>query len=168
MSNSRTRPSRQRVNSPGLPEILDVGRLLYPARRRTTFVGSCGPGDRPEETPRLPEAWAREHDLTICNMDRCGVYLPDIVTNIKQSYPELKGPLSAAMVDKRLRKLDQQPEIDYFRSNEVANKAEAAATPFDEKENVPSGQGNLRVGLPTNHYSVKGLINNSYVALAPA
>ena len=59
------------------------------------------------------------------------------------------------MVDKRLRQLDQQPEIDYFRSNEIANRAQAAATPFDEKENVPTGQGTLRGSQQTSHYAIK-------------
>lgn len=149
----RTRTSR--LDNRGLPEIQDVGHLVYPARRRVTVVGSCGPSDRPEETPPLPEQWNRDHDLAICYMDRCGIYVPDIVTNIKQSYPELKGTLSAPMVDKRLRQLDQQPAIDYFRSNELVNRARAAAAPFDGKENLPVGQGNLRVGLPLIHYIIK-------------
>jgi hypothetical protein len=88
-------------------------------------------------------------------MERCGVHLPDMVTKLKSSYPELKGMLTTAMVDKRIRQLDQQPEIDYFRSNELVFRAQAAATPFDEKENVPAGQGTLRVSQHISHYIIK-------------
>ena len=120
-----------------------------------TVAGSCGPPDRPAETPPLPKEWNRDHDLAICYMERCCICVPDIVKNIKQSYPEIKGTLSSAMVDKRLRQLDQQPEIDYFRSNELVNRARAAASPFDEKENTPGGQGNLRVSLPVSVLFIK-------------
>jgi hypothetical protein len=34
---------------------------------------------------------------------------------MKAVFPGLKGPLMPAMVDKRLRQLDQRVEVDYWR-----------------------------------------------------
>ena len=70
-ANTRT-ASHTGVDSQGLPEIQNVGNLLHPTGRRRYhrygIAGSCGPNDRPEETPPLPKEWTEEHDRAMCFM----------------------------------------------------------------------------------------------------
>ena len=94
-------------------------------------------------------------------MDRAGLYPPEMVAKIKDFFPETKGVLSSAMVDKRLRQLDQIPEVDFWRSDELAKKARDAranaavdmATPLRTdsrvagKENSPAVGSIMRVSI---------------------
>jgi hypothetical protein len=87
---------------------------------------------------------------------------------IKKYYPEIKSILTAAMIDKRLRQLDQIPEIDYWRDGYDEHKAETRAarqaelfaknrSKLERKENKPVPTllpaANLRVGIPTNQHT---------------
>ncbi|KAI7171657.1 hypothetical protein KC324_g10912, partial [Hortaea werneckii] len=98
---------------PHLPPIAAPGRLL------TT------PGPKPnpvlvdglEETAPLTTSWTQHHDRAICVLDAKGYSLHTIVSHLRKNFPrELRGSiLTPAMVDKRLRVLDQDVEIDYWR-----------------------------------------------------
>ncbi|RMY94198.1 hypothetical protein D0861_01538 [Hortaea werneckii] len=100
---------------PLLPPIADPGHLLT--------TPTPGPKPHPflvdglEETPPLPAAWTQQHDRAICLLDAKGHSLPTIVNHLRKSFPrDLRGSiLTPAMVDKRLRVLDQDVEIDYWR-----------------------------------------------------
>ncbi|RMY51349.1 hypothetical protein D0865_06400 [Hortaea werneckii] len=96
---------------PHLPPIADPGRLLTTPKPNPVLV------DGLEETPPLPNSWTHHHDRAICVLDAKGYSLHTIVSHLRKSFPrELRGSiLTPAMVDKRLRVLDQDVEIDYWR-----------------------------------------------------
>ncbi|KXL50876.1 hypothetical protein M433DRAFT_7145, partial [Acidomyces richmondensis BFW] len=72
--------------------------------------------DRVEETPPLPPTWTSQHDRAICVLDARNYPLENIVMKLRRTFPALTGTvLTGAMVDKRLRQLDQDVEIDYWR-----------------------------------------------------
>lgn len=72
--------------------------------------------DRVEETPPLPPTWTTQHDRAICVLDARNYPLESIVIKLRRTFPALTGTvLTGAMVDKRLRQLDQDVEIDYWR-----------------------------------------------------
>jgi hypothetical protein len=75
-------------------------------------------------TPPLPKEWNGVHDHAMCVLDTCNYSLSAIVKKLRSAFPELsKAPLTPTMVDKRLRVLDQNPDIDYFRTGlEHANR----------------------------------------------
>ncbi|KAI4727952.1 hypothetical protein E4T49_04319 [Aureobasidium sp. EXF-10728] len=75
-------------------------------------------------TPPLPKEWNSVHDHAMCVLDTCNYSLNAIVKKLRSAFPELSNaPLTPTMVDKRLRVLDQNPEIDYFRTGlEHANR----------------------------------------------
>ncbi|KAI7021739.1 hypothetical protein KC366_g13261, partial [Hortaea werneckii] len=108
-------PTHNTPPPPTLPPIADPGRLLT--------TPTPGPKPHPslvdglEETPPLPAAWTQQHDRAICLLDAKGYSLPTIVNHLRKSFPrDLRGSiLTPAMVDKRLRVLDQDVEIDYWR-----------------------------------------------------
>ncbi len=115
-----------------LPPIADPGGLLVTlgARASLTLL------DRVEDTPPLPGGWTPQHDLAICVLDARNYSLPGIVTKIRRTFPSLHGILTTAMIDKRLRQLDQDIEIDYWRvglqtaKNSVGGTAPSAFTPL--------------------------------------
>ncbi|KAI7259814.1 hypothetical protein KC345_g10218, partial [Hortaea werneckii] len=106
-------PTHDTPPPPQLPPIADPGRLLTTPgpKPNPVFV------DGLEETPPLPAAWTQHHDRAICVLDAKGYSLPTIVNHLRKSFPrDLRGSiLTPAMVDKRLRVLDQDVEIDYWR-----------------------------------------------------
>ncbi|KAG9675644.1 hypothetical protein KCU95_g18268, partial [Aureobasidium melanogenum] len=68
-------------------------------------------------TPPLPREWNGTHDHAMCVLDTCNYSLNAIVKKLRSAFPELaRSPLTPTMVDKRLRVLDQNPDIDYFRT----------------------------------------------------
>ncbi|KAI7009805.1 hypothetical protein KC366_g17316 [Hortaea werneckii] len=91
----------------------DPGRLLTTPgpKPHPVFV------DGIEETPPLPTGWTQHHDRAICVLDAKGYSLPTIVNHLRKTFPrDLRGSiLTPAMVNKRLRVLDQDVEIDYWR-----------------------------------------------------
>ncbi|RMY52113.1 hypothetical protein D0863_14369 [Hortaea werneckii] len=108
-------PDHSSLQPPNLPPIADPGRLL------TTTPATPKPNpvlvDGLEETPPLPNSWTQHHDRAICVLDAKGYSLHTIVSHLRKNFPrELRGSiLTPAMVDKRLRVLDQDVEIDYWR-----------------------------------------------------
>ncbi|KAK0824137.1 hypothetical protein LTR73_008004 [Friedmanniomyces endolithicus] len=115
-----------------LPPISDPGGMFatFGARASPTLL------DRVEDTPPLPGGWTPQHDLAICVLDARNYSLPGIVTKIRRTFPSLRGILTTAMIDKRLRQLDQDIEIDYWRvglqtaKNSVGGSGSAAFTPL--------------------------------------
>ncbi|KAK3064530.1 hypothetical protein LTR53_018462, partial [Teratosphaeriaceae sp. CCFEE 6253] len=97
-----------------LPPLCQPPRHL--SRTPETVLGPLAPTtDRIEDTPPLPLGWTPQHDLAICVLDTRNYTLPGIATKVRRTFPSLRGVLSAAMIDKRLRQLDQDVEIDYWR-----------------------------------------------------
>lgn len=103
--------SLRRPDSEALPPISDPGRLLG---NPGTKVGPALV-DRVEETPPLPGGWTEQHDRAICVLDARNYPLHAIVMKVRRTFPGLRGLLTPGMVDKRLRQLDQNVEIDYWR-----------------------------------------------------
>ncbi|GAB7352942.1 hypothetical protein MBLNU459_g3520t2 [Dothideomycetes sp. NU459] len=67
-------------------------------------------------SPPLPPNWTVVHDRAICVLDTCGYSLKEIVKKLRNAFTELTGQvITPSMIDKRLRTLDQIPDIDYFR-----------------------------------------------------
>ncbi len=131
-SSSRQQVQRHPPRDKPLPPIADPGGLLVTlgARASLTLL------DRVEDTPPLPGGWTPQHDLAICVLDARNYSLPGIVTKIRRTFPSLHGILTTAMIDKRLRQLDQDIEIDYWRvglqtaKNSVGGTAPSAFTPL--------------------------------------
>jgi len=72
--------------------------------------------DRPQATPPLPTNWTVVHDRAICVLDARGYTLQQTISKLRRAFPELIGSvMTPMMIDKRLRVLDQNPEIDYFK-----------------------------------------------------
>lgn len=77
-------------------------------------------------TPPLPEEWTNTHDHAMCVLDTCDYSLDAIIKKLRSAFPELaNSPLTQVMIDKRLRVLDQNPDIDYFRTGLEHAKREA-------------------------------------------
>ena len=104
-----------------MPPLSDPGHLLdsSPTRSRTRNfrfkrVGIAAYWDKVEDTPKLPEEWRDEHDRAICYLDLRGYDAEEMVTRLRNYFPELRGILTPHMVDKRLRQLDQDPTLTYW------------------------------------------------------
>ena len=83
---------------------------------------------------------------------------------IKKHYPDIKGILTAAMIDKRLRQLDQIPEIDYWRDafeEHMAEtmKARQAAVFAKARANVDRKENKKPTLLPAANLRVR--VSNS-------
>lgn len=84
-----------------------------PARTRVSFA-TTALVDRIGETPNLPRGWSQQLDRAICILDASDYTLAAIVSKVRRVFPELTGTLTPAMIDKRLRQLDQIPELNYW------------------------------------------------------
>ncbi|EON61617.1 hypothetical protein W97_00832 [Coniosporium apollinis CBS 100218] len=66
--------------------------------------------------PPLPASWTSAHDQAICMLDAKQVPVTSIAARLKRAFPDLRGvAVTPAMVERRLRCLDQIPEVDYWR-----------------------------------------------------
>ena len=136
-------PRRQpRPESSTLPPIADPGFLATPRRPKVIVVGLCGGEDRPEGTPKLPKEWSEVHDRAICAMEVRGYLHEEMIAGIRGFFPEIKNALMVGMIDKRIRQLDQIPEIDYFKQQVVEEE------PRGLDENSPIRERILRVSRP--------------------
>jgi hypothetical protein len=70
--------------------------------------------DRVGETPPLPPNWTGQHDRAICILDARNYTHTGIVAKIRRAFPNIRGTLTPAMIDKRLRQLDQNVYVDYW------------------------------------------------------
>ncbi|KAK5108890.1 hypothetical protein LTR62_007692 [Meristemomyces frigidus] len=109
---------------------------------------------RMEDTPPLPAGWLEQHDRAICVLDARNYSLPTIVIKIRRTFPSLRGTLTLAMVDKRLRQLDQIPELDYWRVGLLGSKKSMLAVGSGDGQRVTSG---LTVGKGENRLPSKGV-----------
>lgn len=130
---SRAEGNGRRPDSETLPPIADPGRLLL---NPGTMVGPALVS-RVEDTPPLPAGWTQQHDRAICVLDARNYALPTIVAKIRRTFPGLRGILTPGMVDKRLRQLDQDVEIDYWRVG--LQGASKTAAPGSVVSRVDSG-----------------------------
>lgn len=84
----------------------------------------------------LPQFWTIECDRFVCRLDAEDVPLSRIVALVKKEFQPLKlVTLTPGMVDKRLRMLDQDVSIDYWKDglSEEGN------------EMMPSNEGKAKV-----------------------
>ena len=106
--------SQHRPESTILPPIADPGHLLAPKPRPSGAAGMKADAYRPKDTAPLPKKWSKEHDRAICYMDTKGYPIEIYPGKLKEYFPELKELITTAMLEKRLRQLDQDPQISYF------------------------------------------------------
>ncbi|KAF7195438.1 hypothetical protein HII31_03330 [Pseudocercospora fuligena] len=93
----------------------DLGAQSRAAAPRSRAIYTTTPLiDRVQETPPLPSAWGKDHDRAICILDARNYTLPAIVAKIRRTFPQIRGTLTPAMIDKRLRQLDQDVYINYW------------------------------------------------------
>jgi hypothetical protein len=85
--------------------------------------------DRFLDLPQLPDSWTTQHDRAICLLDSRNYSHSAIVAKLRRVFPELRGTLTPLMIDKRLRILDQNVELDYWRINHRAH----STTPRDDE-----------------------------------
>ena len=149
-------PPRNPTGNYELPPISDEGNLL--ARGHVcTKVGQNSHGQI-KDTPALPKVWNETHDKAICHIDVRDYPPGEMVAKMKSVFPELEGTLTADMIDKRLRQLDQIPNCDYFsealrRIDQARTSCEATQTSSTPrmpsianlKENTPVRQPRIPV-----------------------
>ena len=63
----------------------------------------------------LPTSWNAQHDRAICALDAQDHSIFNIVAQMYSAFPDLHGQLAAEMVDRRLRQLDQNVDLNYWR-----------------------------------------------------
>lgn len=111
------------------PERSETIKVIRPCGSRATMTGrdtrprspkisSVYPAEtaRLPPTPPLPENWTIVHDRAICVLDAYGYSLSDTVKKLRSAFQELAGQVvTPPMIDKRLRMLDEDIEIDYFQ-----------------------------------------------------
>lgn len=84
----------------------------------------------------LPQFWTIECDRFVCRLDAEDVPLSRIVALVKKEFQPLKLViLTPGMVDKRLRMLDQDVSIDYWKDG----------LSEEDNEMVPSNEGKAKV-----------------------
>ena len=77
-----------------------------------------------------------QHDKAICLLDSRNYSHATIVAKLRRVFPELQGTLTPLMVDKRLRILDQNVELDYWRINHRAQVTTPRAEPSAREQVV--------------------------------
>lgn len=108
-------------NSAPLLSSKAKGKVPESPKRPRIFHTTSIFNDRFLDLPPLPESWTIEHDRAICWLDSKNFSHPTIVAKMRRVYPELRGTLTPLMIDKRLRILDQNVELDYWRINHRAH-----------------------------------------------
>lgn len=96
------------------------GKTPESPKRPRIFHNTSIFNDRFLDLPPLPESWAAQHDRAICLLDSRNYSHAAIVAKLRKVFPELRGTLTPLMIDKRLRILDQNVEVDYWRINHRA------------------------------------------------
>jgi hypothetical protein len=94
----------------------DVSSLLSSTTTRVrTRVAPFPPQDYHDRPiPPLPSNWTPQHDKAICILDVKNYSLPAMIAKLRRTFPSLCGPLTPIMIDKRLQRLDQNVELDYY------------------------------------------------------
>ncbi|KAK5120149.1 hypothetical protein LTR85_006630 [Meristemomyces frigidus] len=155
---NRAYGSGRRSDSLALPPIADPGRLLGTSNTKV------GPAlvDRVEETPPLPGGWAQQHDRAICVLDARNYSLATIITKLRRTFPGLNGILTPGMIDKRLRQLDQDVDIDYWRVGlqGTKNAVTASSSRMDSGTMLTESMAN-RIQEPTLKTTISGSLLKS-------
>ncbi|KAK6416300.1 hypothetical protein LTR95_017473 [Oleoguttula sp. CCFEE 5521] len=128
--------------SPLLPDLpttvsFDVSKAKQPTRsgvsrhasppRAREFHNPSIVNDRFLDVPPLPQAWTQQHDRAICVLDSCNYSPLAMVSKLRRVFPELVGTLTTLTIEKRLRILDQNVEIDYWRIETATSASETRA-----------------------------------------
>lgn len=108
---TRQHGTRRPVHIPGEGNG-SATRATFPRPR--AVYSTISPDDRVSETSPLPHNWTAQHDRAICILDARNYSLTGIVAKVRRTFPNLRGTLTPAMIDKRLRQLDQDVSIDYW------------------------------------------------------
>jgi len=95
--------------------VKKAGSADIPSRPRIFHTTSIH-NDRFLDLPPLPAAWETHHDRAICLLDSRNYSHSAIVVKLRRCFPELRGVLTPLMIDKRLRILDQNVDLDYWRT----------------------------------------------------
>lgn len=122
-------------------------------------TGVSSPSDVPLELPKphspLPHIWALEHDKTICMLDARGLMLAEVIAKLRLLFPEMcRHIISTAMIDKRLRVLDQIPEVDHFKRGLPEHSAYRlsglgiSGVDYAESSTVLQGKADKKSSLP--------------------
>ncbi|GAB7327031.1 hypothetical protein MBLNU13_g10968t2 [Cladosporium sp. NU13] len=128
-------------NSAPLLNSKAKGKVPESPKRPHIFHTTSIFNDRFLDLPPLPDSWTTEHDRAICWLDSKNFSHPTIVAKMRRAYPGLRGTLTPLMIDKRLRILDQNVELDYWRIN---HRAHSTISKADElvyamkEENAPT------------------------------
>ncbi|OQN99547.1 hypothetical protein B0A48_14689 [Cryoendolithus antarcticus] len=138
---SRTPHDKENIapDSPLLPDLpttvsFDVSKGKKPIRpavprpasppRARVFHTTSIVNDRFFDVLPLPQAWTQQHDRAICVLDSRNYSPLAIVSKLRRVFPELIGTLTPLMIEKRLRILDQNVEIDYWRIGTASSTSE--------------------------------------------
>ena len=143
-------PKRARPASGNWAELADVSNLLDTPGQHHVVVG-YGAYDRPPfDTPELPKVWTSQHDRAICVLDSRNFDLPSIVRKMREVFPALTTYiLTQSMVDKRLRQLDQDVYIDYWRVGLRASEASQPSHPLMTAHRQPGMGSSATLTGPT-------------------
>lgn len=115
-------------SAPLLSRTKELDPLGSPRRPRPFIFHTTSIfNDRFLDLPPLPESWTVQHDKAICVLDSRNYSHAAIVAKLRRVFPELRGTLTPLMIDKRLRILDQNVELDYWRINSRAIATSAKA-----------------------------------------
>lgn len=101
--------------------------------------------DRFLDLPALPSGWQLYHDRAICILDSRDYDHDDIVVKMRRCFPELKGVLTPLMIDKRLRILDQNIEVDYWRSGVYAQATPKPLQEISDNAEIPKKRKRSKV-----------------------
>ena len=77
-----------------------------------------------------------QHDKAICLLDARNYSHATVVAKLRRVFPELQGTLTPLMIDKRLRILDQNVELDYWRINHRTQVTTPRAEPSAREQVV--------------------------------
>lgn len=120
---AQSKPADHSPDSPKRPRIFHTTSIF---------------NDRFLDLPPLPEAWTTTHDRAICLLDSRNYSHSAIVAKLRRVFPELRGTLTPLMIDKRLRILDQNVELDYWRAT---SRAYSMTPAVDEGSRVIANDG---------------------------
>ncbi|KAJ9641959.1 hypothetical protein H2199_005174 [Coniosporium tulheliwenetii] len=114
-----TKPTSLTANS-ALPNVPTNARTDRTLPKSSTTAARTPPPLTANQAayacPPLPASWTSAHDQAICMLDAKAVPVTSIAARLKRAFPDLRAvAVTPAMVERRLRCLDQIPEVDYWR-----------------------------------------------------
>ena len=122
------------------------GVRAHARSRRSTPLPSSAPPRGEFSRPATRSNWTQQHDRAICALDAQNHDIFAIVARLNRDFPNLRGSLTAEMIDKRLHQLDQNIEIDYWRAEGDITSTSGGP---NEDEQTPQSQ-NSAVSFETS------------------